>query len=139
MNRKVLFVDDEPNVLEGVRRQLRKLVAIDTAMSAEEGMQAVLDKGPYAVVISDMRMPHMNGTRFLSQVRDASPDTVRMILSGQADIDSTIAAINDAQIFRFLTKPCSGEHMVAAVETALQQFAHNQTVRALLAARKPAA
>ena len=134
MSGKVLFVDDEPNILEGVRRQLRKLVALDTAMSAEEGMKAVLEKGPYAVVISDMRMPHMNGTKFLSQVRDVSPDTVRMILSGQADIDSTIAAINDAQIFRFLTKPCSGEHLVSAVEAALQQFARNQTVRALLSA-----
>ena len=134
MSGKVLFVDDEPNILEGVRRQLRKLVALDTATSAEEGMKAVLDNGPYAVVISDMRMPHMNGTRFLSQVREVSPDTVRMILSGQADIDSTIAAINDAQIFRFLTKPCSGENLVSAVEAGLQQFARNQTVRALLSA-----
>lgn len=139
MSRKVLFVDDEPNILEGVRRQLRKLVALDTANSAEEGMRAVLEKGPYAVVISDMRMPHMNGTKFLTQVRAVHPDTVRMILSGQADIESTIAAINDAQIFRFLTKPCSGEQMVAAVEAALQQFAHNQAVRELLATRKPAA
>ena len=136
MSGKVLFVDDEQNILEGVRRQLRKLVALDTAMSAEEGMKAVLEKGPYAVVISDMRMPHMNGTKFLSQVREASPDTVRMILSGQADIDSTIAAINDAQIFRFLIKPCSGEHLVSAVEAGLQQFARNQTVRALLSAGK---
>lgn len=139
MSRKVLFVDDEPNILEGVRRQLRKLVALDTASSAEEGMRVVLEKGPYAVVISDMRMPHMNGTKFLTQVRAVHPDTVRMILSGQADIESTIAAINDAQIFRFLTKPCSGEQMVAAVEAVLQQFAHNQAVRELLATRKPAA
>lgn len=136
MSHKVLFVDDEPNVLEGVRRQLRKLVALDTATSAEEGMKAVLEKGPYAVVISDMRMPHMNGTKFLSQVREASPDTVRMILSGQADIDSTIAAINEAQIFRFLTKPCSGENLVSAVEAGLQQFARNQTVQALLSSAR---
>ena len=136
MSRKVLFVDDEPNILEGVRRQLRKLVTLDTATSAEEGLKVVLENGPYAVVISDMRMPHMNGTKFLIQVREASPDTVRMILSGQADIDSTIAAINDAQIFRFLIKPCSGEHLVSAVEAGLQQFARNQTVRALLSAGK---
>ena len=128
MSRKVLFVDDEPNILEGVRRQLRKLVALDTANSAEEGMRAVLEKGPYAVVISDMRMPHMNGTKFLTQVRAVHPDT-----------ESTIAAINDAQIFRFLTKPCSGEQLAAAVEAALQQFAHNQAMRELLATRKPAA
>jgi DNA-binding NtrC family response regulator len=139
MSRKVLFVDDEPNILEGVRRQLRKLVTLDTASNADEGMQAVLQNGPYAVVISDMRMPYMNGTKFLSQVRAVHPDTVRMILSGQADVDSTIAAINDAQIFRFLTKPCSGDNLVSAVEAALQQFEHNQTVRALLPVQEPVA
>jgi DNA-binding NtrC family response regulator len=139
MSRKVLFVDDEPNILEGVRRQLRKLVTLDTASNADEGMQAVLQNGPYAVVISDMRMPYMNGTKFLSQVRAVHPDTVRMILSGQADVDSTIAAINDAQIFRFLTKPCSGDNLVSAVEAALQQFEQNQTVRALLPVQEPVA
>lgn len=123
MTARVLFVDDEPNILEGFRRQLRKHVAIDTATSAEEGLKMLAANGPYAVVVSDMRMPQMNGSQFLTRVRSASPDSVRMILSGQADMESTIAAVNEGHIFRFLTKPCSGEHLIEAVDSALRQYA----------------
>lgn len=123
MTAKVLFVDDEPNILEGFRRQLRKHVAIDTATSGEEGLKMLAASGPYAVVVSDMRMPQMNGSQFLTRVRSASPDSVRMILSGQADMESTIAAVNEGHIFRFLTKPCTGEHLVDAVDSALRQYA----------------
>jgi CheY-like chemotaxis protein len=74
-----------PNLLEGLRRQLRKHTEIDTANSGEEGLASMASNGPYALVISDMRMPQMNGSEFLSKVRAASPDSIRMILSGQAD------------------------------------------------------
>ena len=77
----VLFVDDEPNILEGFKRQLRKHMEIDTATSGEEGLKMLAAGGPYAVVISDMRMPQMNGSQFLARVRSTSPDSVRMILS----------------------------------------------------------
>ncbi len=123
MTTSVLFVDDEPNILEGFKRQLRKHVEIDTATSGEEGLKMLAAGGPYAVVVSDMRMPQMNGSQFLARVRSASPDSVRMILSGQADMESTIAAVNEGHIFRFLTKPCSGEHLVDAVNSALRQYA----------------
>lgn len=122
MTRKVLFVDDEPNILEGIRRQLRKHVEIDTATSGEEGLKMLAANGPYAVVVSDMRMPQMNGSQFLTKVRTASPIAVRMILSGQADMESTIAAVNEGHIFRFLTKPCSGEHLIDAIDSALRQY-----------------
>ncbi|MEZ5563757.1 MAG: response regulator [Gammaproteobacteria bacterium] len=123
MTASVLFVDDEPNILEGFRRQLRKHVEIDTATSGEEGLKMIAAGGPYAVVVSDMRMPQMNGSQFLTRVRAVSPDSVRMILSGQADMESTIAAVNEGHIFRFLTKPCSGEHLIEAVNSALRQHA----------------
>lgn len=122
MSARVLFVDDEPNILEGIRRQLRKHVEIDTATSGEEGLKMVAENGPYAVVVSDMRMPQMNGSQFLTKVRSASPIAVRMILSGQADMESTIAAVNEGHIFRFLTKPCSGEHLIDAIDSALRQY-----------------
>ena len=122
MSERVLFVDDEPNILDGIRRQLRKKVDVDTANSGEEGLRKVSENEPYAVVISDMRMPQMNGSTFLAEVRKKSPDSVRMILSGQAELESTIDAVNDGHIFRFLTKPCSKEALFSAVEGGIAQY-----------------
>ena len=103
---RVLFVDDEPNVLDSIRRQLRKSCEILTATSGVEALALLKDTGPVALVISDMRMPGMSGAELLAKIRDLYPDTVRMILSGQADLESTISAVNEGHVFRFLTKPC---------------------------------
>lgn len=132
MSESVLFVDDEPNVLDGIRRQLRKKVAIETATSGEEGLQKIREAGPFAVVVSDMRMPGMNGSGFLAEVRKTSPDSVRMILSGQAELESTIAAVNEGHIFRFLTKPCSSDSLFAAVDAGIEQYRLVQAERQLL-------
>ena len=132
MNDQVLFVDDEPNILDGIRRQLRKKVALDTATSGEEGLLKIRDAGPFAVVVSDMRMPGMNGSGFLSEVRKISPDSVRMILSGQAELESTIEAVNEGHIFRFLTKPCSTDSLCAAVDAGIEQYRLIHAERQLL-------
>ena len=102
MSNRVLFVDDEPKVLDGIRRQLRNRLDVETANGAAAGLALIESKGPFAVVVSDMRMPEMNGARFLAKVNEIAPDTVRMVLSGQADLDSTVAAVNEGHIFRFL-------------------------------------
>ncbi len=122
MSEKILCVDDEPNVLEGMRRQLGRKVTMETATSGAEGLRLVQESGPYAVVISDMRMPVMNGTQFLTRVRELAPDSVRMILSGRADMEATIGAVNQGQIFRFLTKPCPPDELWSVVESGLKQF-----------------
>lgn len=122
MTERVLLVDDEPLVLEGLKRQLRKKVDIETATSGREALAIIERSEPFAVVVSDMRMPEMNGSQLLERVRKQSPDTVRMILSGQAEIESTIAAVNLGQIFRFLTKPCSTEALIAALDSGLEQY-----------------
>lgn len=122
MTERVLLVDDEPLVLEGLKRQLRKKIEVESATSGREGLAVLERAGPFALVISDMRMPEMNGSQFLEQVRKRSPDSVRMILSGQAEIESTIAAVNLGQIFRFLTKPCSSETLIAAIDSGLEQY-----------------
>jgi CheY-like chemotaxis protein len=122
MTERVLLVDDEPLVLEGLKRQLRKKVDVELATSGREGLAVLERSGPFAVVVSDMRMPEMNGSQFLEQVRQRSPESVRMILSGQAEIESTIAAVNLGQIFRFLTKPCSSETLIAALDSGLEQY-----------------
>jgi CheY-like chemotaxis protein len=119
---RVLFVDDEPNVLDSARRQFRKDYVVETATSGAAALELLASSDPFAVVISDMRMPGMNGAAFLARARDVAPDSVRMILSGQADLDAAIAAVNEGHIFRFLTKPCSTAALKAAVEAGIAQY-----------------
>jgi response regulator RpfG family c-di-GMP phosphodiesterase len=121
MSERVLFVDDEQNVLDGIQRTLRRQVDMQTANGGEEGLRILRDRGPFALVISDMRMPSMTGAQFLAKVREQEPDTVRMILSGHADLQATIAAVNEGHIYRFLSKPCSQDQLLAAVADGLQQ------------------
>jgi response regulator RpfG family c-di-GMP phosphodiesterase len=122
MSERILFVDDEPNVLDGIRRTLRKHGELQTATSGAEGLRLLNEAGPFALVVSDMRMPLMNGAQFLAKVRELAPDTVRMILSGQSDLQATIAAVNDGHIYRFLNKPCPAEQLWSAVEDGLKQY-----------------
>ncbi len=118
---RVLFVDDEINVLQAVQRTLHNRFTVHTAPSGAEGLRELREAGPFALVVSDMQMPGMNGAQFLTQVREQSTDTVRMILSGHADLSSTIAAVNDGHIYRFLCKPCPADQLLAAVEDGLRQ------------------
>jgi len=122
MSERILFVDDDPHILQAFQRTLRKRFDLDVAVGPEEGLQKVTDHGPYAVVVSDMRMPNMTGVEFLREVRKISPDTVRMILTGNADQQCAIDAVNEGYIFRFLTKPCPADILVRALEAGLEQY-----------------
>ena len=122
MGDKILFVDDEPAVLEGYKRTLYREFDVDTAVGGERGLETISAQGPYAVVVSDMRMPGMNGVQFLARVRQESPDTVRMILTGQADMEAAIGAVNEGHVFRFLTKPCDKDTLGKAITTGLVQY-----------------
>lgn len=122
MSNRVLFVDDEQNVLDGIRRQLRNRLEVETASGAAAGLALIESKGPFAVVVSDMRMPEMNGARFLARVNEIAPDTVRMVLSGQADLDSTVAAVNEGHIFRFLMKPCDPDKLLESINCGIDQY-----------------
>ena len=95
MVEKVLFVDDEPAVLDGYKRILYKDFAVDTAVGGELGLISIRENGPYSVVISDMRMPGMNGAKFLALVRQSAPDTVRMLLTGYTVLDAAMLAVNE--------------------------------------------
>src|SRR5581483_11619317 len=103
--KKILFVDDEPNVLAAFQRQLRKQFSVETALGPQEGLAALQNSRDYAVVVADMRMPEMNGVEFLIKVKATAPDVVRMMLTGNADQNTAIEAINEGNIFRFLNKP----------------------------------
>jgi CheY-like chemotaxis protein len=94
---------------------------LDTAVGATEGLAALEERGPYAVVVSDLRMPEMDGIQFLCEVRKRAPDTVRLILSGNADLGAVIQSVNEGSIFQFLTKPCPTEALRRALDSALAQ------------------
>lgn len=122
MAEKVLCVDDDPNILEAYKRNLRKQFHIDTAQGPEEGLGIIEEKGPYAIVVSDMKMPKMDGVQFLAKVKEMSPDTVRVMLTGYADVDTAVNAVNEGRIFRFLTKPCPPETLAKTLSAGLEQY-----------------
>jgi response regulator RpfG family c-di-GMP phosphodiesterase len=122
MTEKILFVDDEINILESITRQLRKRFTLKTACSGQEALQILKDEGPFAVIVSDMRMPGMDGVQLLSTVKDLFPDTVRMMLTGNADQGTAIEAVNKGQIFKFLNKPCSTAILVPSLALAQRQY-----------------
>lgn len=119
---RILCVDDEAQVLEGLTLNLRRGFAVQTALGGKQGL-ALFESTPggFAVVISDMRMPQMTGAAFLAAVRLKWPDTTRMLLTGHSDIDAAIMAVNEGQIFRFLHKPCPAEKLLEAVSAAVEQ------------------
>jgi response regulator RpfG family c-di-GMP phosphodiesterase len=129
---RILCVDDERAVLEGLALHLRRKYRLETAQSGAEGLAILREKPGIAVIVSDMRMPGMDGAAFLTRAREAAPDAVRMLLSGQSDIDSAIAAINQGGIFRFLTKPCPPPTLLGAIEAALEQHRLVTAERVLL-------
>ena len=122
MNKKILCIDDDPNVLEGLRRGLRREFDVFTAQSGLEAFGVIKEEGPFAVVVSDMRMHGMNGVQVLSRVREIAPDTVRIMLTGNADQQTAMDAVNEGSIFRFLTKPCSPEVMISALKAGIEQY-----------------
>jgi CheY-like chemotaxis protein len=128
----ILCVDDERNVVESMELNLRKLYQVKTALSGAEGLEILRAEKEVAVVLSDMRMPEMDGAAFLSAARAASPDTVRILLTGFADIEAAVRAVNDGQIFRFLTKPCSPENLLAALAAGMEQHRLITAERVLL-------
>jgi response regulator RpfG family c-di-GMP phosphodiesterase len=122
MGDKILFVDDEPAFLTGYQLMLPAGTEADTAIGGKLGLAAIRDHGPYAVVISDMRMPGMNGVEFLAQVRHSAPDTVRVILTGYSDIKAAMEAVNEGNIFRLLAKPCDPDVLLKAITSSLLQY-----------------
>jgi response regulator RpfG family c-di-GMP phosphodiesterase len=128
----LLFVDDEQNILDGIRRNLGRVFNVHTALGADEALGILKREGPFAVVVSDMRMPGMDGIRFLAIVRDQWPDSVRVMLTGNADLETAISAVNEGNIFRFVTKPCPAETLIKIMEACLSQYNLVKAERELL-------
>lgn len=129
---KILLVDDEPNVLAAFQRNLRQRFALDTAQSGAEALRKIEQHGPYAVIVADMQMPEMNGLELLVQVQARHPDTVRIMLTGNADQKTAVEAVNRGQVFRFLNKPCPVELLAQTLQTAVRQYQLIRAERELL-------
>ena len=121
MTRRLLFVDDDPGVLSAIERRLRAGYDLETAASGHEGLRILAERGPFAVVVADMRMPGMDGVQFLSQVRETAPDTVRLMMTAFADVDTAMQAVNRGEVFRFLAKDHMAEALGPAIDAALEQ------------------
>ena len=133
---KVLFVDDDEQITKSFRRLLRKKFSLDTALSAAEGLESLDAKGPYAVVISDFRMPEKDGVEFLKEVKLRYPDTVRIMLTGFADLQTAMKAVNQGSVFRFLTKPCPPDILSEAVAQAIKYYDFILSERELIGLRQ---
>ena len=132
MSERILFVDDEPNVLAAYRRQLRKQFDLDTAESGPEGLELIKSNDIYSAVVADMQMPGMNGVEFLQKVKELSPESVRVMLTGNADQGTAVQAVNEGQVYRFLNKPCPADLLVLTLENAVQHFNLIQGEKVLL-------
>jgi DNA-binding NtrC family response regulator len=118
---RVLFVDDDANLLAGVARILRKKIAAVTALGPEAGLRAISDDGPFAVVVADMHMPGMDGLLMLAKVKELAPATVRILFTGDADLEAANAAATRGDISGFLSKPCPPDRLLPALLSAIDQ------------------
>jgi CheY-like chemotaxis protein len=118
MRTTVLCVDDEPNVLEGLSLHLLRKYHVLTATSAEQALACLADQPRVSVIVSDLRMPEMDGAEFFGRARELAPDAVRVLLTGHADVDSAMRAINEGHVFKVLTKPCPPGQLMNTVAAA---------------------
>ena len=122
LTRKILFVDDDPLFLDAMRRQFRKRMEITTAIGGAAGLEVLSKEGPFAAVVSDFTMPQMTGVEFLQRAAKVQPDAVRVMLTGNADLEVAVSALHEGRIFRFLLKPCPREALESTLNDCLEQY-----------------
>src|SRR5688572_10183667 len=118
---RVLFVDDEPNVLNAIRRTLRNDFDVHTAESGKDALRLLEESEPFGVVVSDCHMPEMDGIEFLHRCSKAAPLAVRVMLTGNMDQETAVKAVNMGDVFKFLNKPCQGDELKSVVTQAVRQ------------------
>ncbi len=121
MTETILFVDDDIQLVSALQRSFHRTYHVELALNADDAL-AALAETPYALVVSDFQMPGMNGIELLSRVKGLSPETVRILLTGQADLETAIDAVNEGNIFRFLRKPCPQDLLKKTLDAGLKQF-----------------
>jgi response regulator RpfG family c-di-GMP phosphodiesterase len=121
MTETILFVDDDIQLVSSMQRSFARTYRVELALGAQDAL-AALAESPYAVVVSDLQMPGMNGIELLTKVKDLSPETVRILLTGAADLHAAIDAVNEGSVFRFLQKPCPQELLKKTLDAGLAQY-----------------
>lgn len=122
MKDRILLVDDDSNILNGYKRALHKKFSIVVALGGNAALEIISNNDPFAVVVSDMRMPGMDGIQFLTKVKGKAPDTTRIMLTGNSDQDTAVNAVNEGNIFRFLCKPCTDEILERTLVAGIEQY-----------------
>lgn len=122
MPSSILFVDDDEKILRGIERQHGDDFDVEIAVGSQAALERFRAGEQFAVVVSDMRMPDISGIELLKEVRHLSPDTIRVMLTGYADLDSMIKSVNNGVVFRFLIKPCSDQALARCLSDSLNQF-----------------
>lgn len=133
ISRKILFVDDEALLLEGIKRQLRREYEVTIAVGAQAGLETLAQNGPFAVVVSDFNMPGMDGIQFLSTVYQHYPQTILIMLTGRAELDVAVNALHTGHVSRFLNKPCPKEILLETLNDGLEQYRLRESERILQA------
>jgi diguanylate cyclase (GGDEF)-like protein len=133
VSERILLVDDEPFILSGYKRGLGKQFHLDTATSGTEALEMFdqHDESPYAVVVSDMRMPHMDGVELLNRLAEKYPDNIRIMLTGNSDQQTAMDAVNQGHVYKFLTKPCSAADLKITLKEALTLYRSEQQKQAI--------
>ena len=129
---RILFVDDDENILAGYKRNLRLKYFVRTVSDPAEALIVLSKEDSFDVVVSDFKMPGMDGITFLSKAKEIAPDSVRIILTGFADITNAISAVNEGNVFRFLTKPISHDALLKAIGAGIEQYRLINSERELL-------
>ncbi len=132
MNKNILLVDDEYDVISAYKRNLRRYFNIFTATSGKEAIEILSNSEEIAVVVTDFRMPQMDGIELLTAVQKSFPDTIRIIITGYADLQVAITAVNRGNIFRFLTKPMPTEDLITILNDSLEFFRLKKSEKELL-------
>lgn len=118
---RVLCIDDEPHALEALSAALRGHFDVETVVGGRRGVETLINHGPYAVVVTDLHMPEVDGVAVLKAAREHAPDTTRILITGHADFEAAVAAVNDGHVFRFLIKPCPPDQVRSALNAAVEQ------------------
>ena len=132
MNNKILCVDDEDSILRGFQLNLRKDFELHLARDGVEGLEVFDKEGGFALVLSDMRMPRMNGAEMLAEIKKRDNEVSTVLLTGHTDFDSAMAAVNDGNVFRMLSKPCPPERLIKVLNDGLEQHDLVRSKRILL-------
>ncbi|MBT8138734.1 MAG: response regulator [Gammaproteobacteria bacterium] len=132
MTERILFVDDEPKILEAYRRTLRKNFTVLPAEGGKQALEILQAETDIPVVVSDMQMPEMNGVEFLTRVKEQYPDIIRVMLTGNADQQTAIDAINTSDVHHFLNKPCPPDKMINVLEKSVRSYYSQHAEKELL-------